>query len=644
MVGIVLIIFAWGILILPGLAVARRLFPDDLRNGSLGTVSISYLCSFALLSPLVIPCYWLELPLWTFTSVIVVVVGVGAYDAIRELGTYKPSISISVVSVLGSLVLIADLTLSAIYGGYMDGDAAFHTSRIRMLTDHGFNNWDPYLYPHQFSSVYHTSIYHALIACISHFTKQSYLLSWSVTLLWAKLVSAASVFYVAIKIFRDRNAGWIALIAISLWSYNALPIHNPLRWHYLALPHNLVPLWMFPLFVGGIMDLWEGRSKNAWLKLATVLLVTAETHMLYSLFLCVFLGIFLCLWTIRTTITERRVRWKVIATCLILLTPLPFWILERYGARIVNHHGTEESPARVAHLDQPSPTSTNDLRLFDIPIKEIVHKSKDTKSSNRKLTFLRLSDGRKVVDPLPWTKPSDYHFWLAISFLLALSFRKKEVVWLACCVGIAMILLYHPSIFSILLSKLRMRDWAIGRIEAIFAIAGYVMIPNMAVASLGLIFSKPLGQLVIAMLMLNWGLRPRAEQQFEWPIVKRRPNAFTLASERVVLQRSIPVGSTVLADLVEAKRLVQLHNCYVIAANRMSPKLRGVTQRQNDVRYLLNSRHPWKTKHAILEKHRIRFLYTRTERTRVVALKSLKNHLDVRYEGSNGKLIASIHP
>ena len=64
----------WLLLGLPGFVVLRRYLPSALESGGLGAISLSYLASFVLLSPVSILGYALHLPLWVMSAAIVAMI------------------------------------------------------------------------------------------------------------------------------------------------------------------------------------------------------------------------------------------------------------------------------------------------------------------------------------------------------------------------------------------------------------------------------------------------------------------------------------------------------------------------------------------------------------------------------------------
>lgn len=657
----------WFALCFPGYALVRRVFPEKLAYGTLTVITFSYLCTFCLLSPLAILGFWLRLPLWTFSGGIVVAVLVAGWDLARtkaipprmlsDVPPGRPHVLKKresrgefIVSAICATAIAFDLALSAVYGGYLDGDSAFHIARIRMLLDHGLNNWDPYLYPHQFSGAYHTNIYHAFIASASQISGQSFILCWSTSLAWAKLVIAASHYYLARRVFDSSAAGWLAALASILWPYNALPIEGALRWIYLLLPHNLAPLWLLPLVIASAMDLWKKPSRAAIL-LAMLALVLCEVHMLYGAFLCCLLAPMVVARIGCQVFQDRGLNLVSLSLIGAMLIPVPFlWISRMGGAfgspkleetAFTNQHAI----GKLEQSDSPEKPAWPVLRIsdvLDLPFKEIARKAAEKKESGRKLLMVELDDGRMASDIRPWWQLGSQRFFLLISMLLALILRGNRNLSLIFLVSATAIIVYHPTIFTWFIAVAKVAPWAIARLDAVFAIAGYVLIPNTVTLLLGRFVDLRTVHLVALGLMLTWGLEPRESHQFEWRMIRRRTKVASLEMQRRVLQQHIPVGEVVFTDAVEAKRLTQLHNVYVLAANRMSPGLVGVQQRRLDSAVLwAGDRHPWNERERLLRDYGIRFAFSRSPAVERSLRRVFKNRLDILGLG-NGVLIAKI--
>lgn len=74
----------WLALLLPGYVVVRRVSKDDLESGLLGTIGLSYLAVFGLLSPVSIVCYLLHAPLWVFSAICAIAVVAAAVEVTRQ--------------------------------------------------------------------------------------------------------------------------------------------------------------------------------------------------------------------------------------------------------------------------------------------------------------------------------------------------------------------------------------------------------------------------------------------------------------------------------------------------------------------------------------------------------------------------------
>ena len=137
----------WLVLMLPGVAIAGRFAPRDLCSGSLGTIAISTFWSFALLSPVAIVGYLLHLPVAFISAAVGVAVVAGVWELTRQRSWRLLGRCMLAGLGLESLVLAADLVAGGSLGSFIGGDAMFHIARVRMLLEHGLNNWGPHHAP-----------------------------------------------------------------------------------------------------------------------------------------------------------------------------------------------------------------------------------------------------------------------------------------------------------------------------------------------------------------------------------------------------------------------------------------------------------------------------------------------------------------
>ncbi|HEX2679389.1 MAG TPA: hypothetical protein VHM19_22215, partial [Polyangiales bacterium] len=277
-----LVLAYWVLCCFPGHALAKRAGWIEPEHSLLSRIALSYLALFAVVAVLAGAAYLGHLPLWTLGTVMVLLIVLGVADSLAAIWRSRASFRLSAldpVAVIGWSVLLADLWLGIVRGGHLGGDAAFHISRVRMLVDHGFNNWDPYIDGPFFSRVYHTNVYHALLAVAAQLARVEPIDAWLWTLPFAKLVVAAGTFHVAWTVLRQRALAWFATI------YMIVQI-APLA--YLLYPNKLSGFWLFPMVVSAMVALWEEERPplTAASVLAAGVLVLAHVHPLYAVFAC----------------------------------------------------------------------------------------------------------------------------------------------------------------------------------------------------------------------------------------------------------------------------------------------------------------------------------------------------------------------
>ena len=202
-------LFFWLALLLPGYVLVRYFWEDDLRSGLLGTVGLSYLAVFALLSPISILCYLLHVPLGAFSVACSVTMLAGALEITRR-GWWRDIVKLFAVSIsVELLIVVADMVMGARVGALIAGDAVVHLARIRFLLDHGFNNCDPFVAGRYFFPIYHTNLHHALYAACSQLTGIHHVSVWYASLTWAKVLIATGSYYVAWSVFDRRWVAWV---------------------------------------------------------------------------------------------------------------------------------------------------------------------------------------------------------------------------------------------------------------------------------------------------------------------------------------------------------------------------------------------------------------------------------------------------
>ena len=114
----VLPLLAFLALLLPGLALARRLAPAELRGGLLPSIAVSWATLLVVLLPLVVAGYLVRLPAGALGAILVLLVVWGAVDLARAAELRDREARRALLGVLGgaaslaTVVIVADLWLS----------------------------------------------------------------------------------------------------------------------------------------------------------------------------------------------------------------------------------------------------------------------------------------------------------------------------------------------------------------------------------------------------------------------------------------------------------------------------------------------------------------------------------------------------
>ena len=154
----------WLALALPGFALLWRLDREALRGGILFGLGRSYLMSWMLLTPSCVLGYMLQLPLALLTVSYGLAVLLACASLLQDRSWLRALRRPSALAAVGGLWLCCDVWLGLRAGTHVEGDAGYNIARVRLLLDAGLSNWDPLVAEPHFEPVYHTNLYHALIA------------------------------------------------------------------------------------------------------------------------------------------------------------------------------------------------------------------------------------------------------------------------------------------------------------------------------------------------------------------------------------------------------------------------------------------------------------------------------------------------
>lgn len=306
----------WLLLMLPGYALLRMSIRGELRCGVLGISAVSYVGTFALLSPVMIAGYVWQWPLVVLSAALVVaVVGAIVLIVVRQWWRGLRTVLMGGVCLEMGLLLF-DLVLGARVGPTYGGDSVVHLMHIRALWQDGLSNMHPAYAFEAFAPIYHTNALYALVAAIAQITHVDPLDVWWSTLLWAKLVTVGGSYYLAWRIYERQWPAW----AVALFVGGLLAPAT-----FVLYPNKLAPLWLIPIALGQVV--WiasrNGGGREVLLLAATTLVV-AQIHSMYAFFLGLAAGPFLIGVLIWRALRGPRRYAPVFAAIGALWIPAPF--------------------------------------------------------------------------------------------------------------------------------------------------------------------------------------------------------------------------------------------------------------------------------------------------------------------------------
>lgn len=600
----------WLALGLPGYAFARRFFLRDLAAGGLGAVAVAYFWTLALLTPLSFVCYLFEAPLWVFSSGSVLLVVLAAVDLWRARCFSGVSRWARRMLRVEALIVLGLVASSAAVGGMLSGDARFHTARVRQFLEHGFSNHDPYVLPHAFARAYHTNLYHPLLASLAELSGQEYLVTWSATLPWVKLLGAGGFYALAFAIFRRRDAAWITASALLLGEVDIT---------YAVAPNQLTGRFLLPLaFV------YVTRLSNIQIRVRDVvalgmsLVVLAEFHALYAVFASLVAGAVFVIQLARGRlgrVARRSSAARVLLALFVTTTPAPFISASLWVGRA---EPGAPPPAYMPVLD--SQALARGLELQSRWREDYADKKADR---NAKRGVVEVGEGRRAVDP---TVVLGANAWLlgALALLVFVQRKVGRALPVVVAAGAAIAFLHVPELFSAL-SRHGGGDWVVLRIGVLKKVALLAVAPAALLLAVerqrwlggrGALRAARIGVLPLALLIFA----PETAKltghfsAAQSAVVSGQPELLRLLEERAELVDRVPAGAVVLAVPSAARSLVMLHDVHVIAADRMSPRIPHATLRRSHLALALAPETGNETRARILAAYGVTHAYIKASR------------------------------
>lgn len=594
------ILSIWLIVALPGYTWIRRLNHES-ACGWLGTLSLSYVHSFAMFTPLALGCYFFNLSIAVLGLGIVALILISVIVLIRQKAWKSLAWHCEFIELLGVSIILVDLVLAARTGGRLSGDAMYHIARTRMILDHGANNWEPFYYPHHFAYIYHSNLYHALLAAIAAASRIDVLDVWQDTLLWAKLITASGIYYLGWSVFRTKSCGWLSTILYIMWWGHE---------NFQLVPNKIAPVWLLSMAIALTLRCIRDHAPRDLITLACVCLILPQFHIMYSLFYSVLVAPVLLIDVLLNRWSTKR--WSLFL-CLAFGTSffsVPFLVVSKYvGA------SSETAYSALKEHSSHSPAKRS---------VSIARKPRPKRSQSMSWV-INVGKNYIMLNPARYLTPYTWMGWLAPLFILGLVTPHRRSVFIVMMIMLsACLIMFVPAICTMFIEVTKVRAWVIRRYAFVHVIGFIGIAPGVMISLFGkwserwsVLF---LLTMVCVVLGLHHGQWPQAHAKISWkdyvdratlPQVVRSSALLLLKAKRQFLLQHIPPGQTVVTSKSLAPEFVMLHNMYVVVSSHSSARSSDMSQRNLDLRILWNRNSTWHEREPILRNYGIRHIVLR---------------------------------
>ena len=564
----------WLLLALPGYALLRRAWPRAFEGGVLSAIALSYLATFVLLTPFSVVGYLFRLPLVVLSTaaVALVVLAIGSlaflpWPGVAPRRRFAAALHLlrwsgfSPIALVGSYLVGNNAIAGLATGAPLYGDARYHMARVRMIVDHGFNSWDPLVAGHRFENVYHTNLYHALMAAIAQLTSLPPATVWVYTLFWARLAAAASIYHLAWVLLGKR---WLAWIAAAMFAVSASS-----NW-MLAIPNNISVYALLTLGIACLVQLLVERELGPALALVAVCVVLPQFHALSFVFLAIAIGPALFVAFVHARL-RRRPGSRELALGFVGIALGALWLVPQL-------------PHRMQNAVDPQPPSVE--LAPEIQTRMQARKAHEEAYEG----FLELPLSQLMFDPSPLRDPRNAGAQLLVALVVGLwTSRRRELRVFAGCSAALLSVLFVPPLCTLAFNTAG-HGWIVKRIWGAFCALQPTIVPGaflllaaerLAPFALRLQgFARhaaqvllPLTGLALALFVVHANdgdaaLWPRTNR---WRRSRFRAVAETLhvlADERAFLRKYVEPGALVVAPPVTSYDLMITCDCYALALPR----------------------------------------------------------------------------
>jgi tetratricopeptide (TPR) repeat protein len=611
-----LVLVFWGMLLVPGYAIARRLDREGVESGLPAAVALSFVAAACALGLLAIPCYYLGTPLWILSAGLVAFVAWGLVDLIlarawRALG----HLALAAVGLELTIVLV-DLVFSARVGTVLGADAIVHVGRVRFLLDSGLLNQDQFVEPAYFYPIYHTNILHALLASAAQITRTQPVDVWFSSLAAAKALVIAGGWYAGWAIFRSSAAAWVTALFI-------LGARGPVT--FLLYPNQVAPWFLLPVLIGYVVRaIADGPDRRHWLGIGAVALLIAMTHTLYAVFVVLSVGPVVAAWAAARWLRRADDRRAAAACVLAIAVGMPFPLITFVGMKQATATGERLRPAAADASEAPEADEEDD-EADDAGSAEGLELS----------GLMRRFDNGWVMHKLHrgFNGPKGLRLYIVAmaGALMVLAGRRRETAVLVSVLLVVAAWLHVPPLCTLLL-KAGGAEWIIHRFamfqHVIFAlmVGGSIMTIAEHATSRVETESGSRSRLALGVVRLGLGLTcifagahfASQRRPYDWSSYLDRVRAAPSSRygrelrplQRFVadMEAHVPAGATVLAEPSIGMRAVMVRDCRVITSTSSSTGVPDLGQRRRDTRKMLRNRTPEAERQELLHEYGVTHL------------------------------------
>lgn len=623
----------WLSLAAPGYVLVRRFWPQALTGGALSALALGYLFTFALITPVCALLYALRAPMAMLSSVLVVAI-LGSCALLYRARRSFAMPSVSWIAIVSGTIIAIDLVLGLHSGSNFGGDGRYHASRVRMLLVHGFNSWDPLVPGGRFDDVYHSNVYHAVMAASAQLTGLEAPGAWAFALFFAKLAACAATYHLVFTVFGERWTAWCAITIFVVFMASQST---------LSYPNMLAAYWLIPLAAAFLVEAIAAKHP-VWpaLGLAATALVLPGVHGLYYVFAALVMGAVLLaalVWT-RVRPVQGLTTRNLLLAMLVLGMGVPW-----FGVRAMGRAATAQTQlqARNAQIAKPPLPQAVTVPAVSADATDAADEADDTDEATastapakRKLPryalarakrnrgFIDLGNGQMMFDIERFLRPGSGQLQLLLLLAIGarIGHRRRALLPLLGVTCVILVMLYVPPVCTALI-KIAGAPWIVRRLSALLGVLHLAIVPALLFSLAARAIAKPIVRalcLVVGMLYAY----VRGVDDSVWTraayLEKGAKGGSALynglrghARKRALFARTVPFEATIVLPPQRSGELVMACDCYPFALglDQSGHGIRDLDERRAATEILLGRDADLATRVALLRHYGVDRLYVK---------------------------------